>query len=345
MLLIHNVLFKTSHLIFLRKYILNNITEKYNFCTIFDSVYFAKGLALYYSLSRVCYFHLYIFTPDKQCITFFEREKLPNITVIDFTEVEKSELLEVKSKRNTAEYYWTIKSSCLEYLFNKFNLGLLTYVDTDTFFYSTPKPFFEELGNNSVLITPHNFSPKYGKEIKKGIYNAGFISFRNNEFGKKALDWWKDKCIEWCYIKKEDEKFGDQMYLNTLSKFDGVHTLKHRGALANWNVQQYKFLKANDSVIGITNTNEKFEVIFYHFHYLKFLKSGEVELGRKYLSKEVIDLFYKPYINFLLELAPFELQGLRSKSFSWKTPILFLKRKIEKTYNIIPVSDLRDISN
>ena len=323
---------------------MNYPAEKYNFCTIFDSAYLAKGLALYHSLSKVCDFHLYIFSPDEKCITSIKKKNLSNVTVIPFNVIETKELLAVKGVRTVGEYYWTIKATCVKHLFNTLKLNFVTYIDTDSFFYSSPKPFFEELGNKSVLIIPHNFSPKYFREIKNGKYNAGFISFKNDKPGLIALEWWNEKCIEWCFSKKEAGKFGDQMYLNQLAEFEGVHILKHRGALANWNVQQYTFNKRKDSLIGETESKNEFEVIFYHFHYLKFLNSYEVELGRKYLSKEVIHLFYKPYIEFLLELAPFKSQGSSVKTLSWKTPILFLKRKIEGTYNIIPLSEYKNFS-
>lgn len=323
---------------------MNSPAEKYNFCTIFDYAYFAKGLALYHSLSKVCDFHLYIFSPDDKCISAIQQENFPNVTVIPFKEVETKELLEIKDTRTIGEYYWTIKASCIKHLFRTRKLNFVTYIDADSFFYSSPKPFFEELGNKSVLIVPHNFSPQYIKEIKNGIFNAGFISFRNDELGLISLDWWNQKCIEWCFSKKEDGKFGDQMYLNELAKFEGVHSLEHRGALANWNVQQYRLKKNNESIIGETESKNKFEVIFYHFHYLKFLTTQEVELGRKYLSKEVLSLFYKPYIEILLKLAPIESQGISPKNFSWKTPIIFLKRKMEGTYNIFSLSEFKNFS-
>lgn len=323
---------------------MNSPAEKYNFCTIFDSAYFAKGLALYHSLSKVCDFHLYIFSPDEICISAIMKKNFSNVTIIPFNCVETKELLAVKESRTVGEYYWTIKATCIKHLFDTLKLNFVTYIDTDSFFYSSPKPLFDELENNSVLIIPHNFSPKYFKEMKNGIYNAGFISFRNDKPGLKALDWWNEKCIEWCFSKKEDGKFGDQMYLNELAEFEGVHTLKHRGALANWNVQQYNFRKTKDSIIGKAKSNEEFDVVFYHFHYLKFLNSNEVELGRKFLSDEVFTLFYKPYIEFLLELAPIELQGASTKKFSWKTPIIFLKRKIEGTYNIFSLTEFENFS-
>ncbi len=302
-------------------------------------------MALYYSLEKVCNFHLFIFSPDEKCINTIEDKKLPNVTLVPLKEVETKKLRSVKLERTAGEYYWTIKASCIKYLFDILKLEFVTYIDADSFFYSSPKPIFEELGDKSVLIVPHNFSPQYQKEIKNGIYNAGFISFRNDKLGVEALKWWNDQCIDWCFSKKEDGKFGDQMYLNSMSKFESVHTLKHKGALANWNVQQFNFKKSNTSIIGFSESNEEFKVLFYHFHYLKFLDSFEVELGRKFLSKEVIHLFYTPYIKFLLKLAPFESQGVSTKIFSWKTPVLFIKRKIEGTYNIIPVSNFTNFTD
>jgi hypothetical protein len=312
--------------------------EIYKFCTIFDSNYYTKGLALYYSLEKVCKFQLYIFTPDEKCYNLLVGKNLPNAKLIRLSEIEDDELKKIKTIRDIAEYFWTIKASCINYLFEKYNFDLVTYVDADIYFYYSPAVIFDEMGENSVLITPHNFSPQYKNEIKNGIYNAGFITFRNDTNGLSALNWWNIKCREWCYKKKENGKFGDQMYLNELSKSPGVHSLSHKGALANWNVQQFQFRYSEEKITVSTITGEKFDVIFFHFHYLKFLSSKEVELGRKYISPEVYSIFYKPYIKYLLEFAPFEMQGAVNKNFSWKTPILYLFRKLRNTYNIIPIN-------
>ena len=314
----------------------------YKFCTIFDSGYYTKGLALYYSLEKVCDFQLYIFTPDEKCYNLLAEKKLSRATLIRLSEIEDDELRKLKSIRDVAEYFWTIKASCINYLFEKYDLELVSYIDADIYFYSSPALIFDEMGKNSVLITPHNFSPKYQHEIKNGIYNAGFISFRNDNNGLSALNWWNKKCREWCYKKKENGKFGDQMYLNELSKSPGVHSLLHKGTLANWNVQQFQFENSDGKVTGFTNNGERFDLIFFHFHYLKFLKSREVELGRKYISHELFTIFYKPYIQYLLGLAPFDLQGAVNKPYSWKTPILYILRKLKNTYNIIPLAKVME---
>lgn len=319
---------------------MNNQAQIYKFCTIFDSGYYAKGLALYYSLEKYCEFQLYIFTPDKECYELLKHKNLSKAVIINLSEIEDDELKKIKELRDVAEYFWTIKASCIRFLFQKYNLDLVSYLDADIFFYSSPAPIFNEMGNNSVLITPHNFSPQYRNEIKNGIFNAGFISFRNDESGNRLLNWWDGKCRDWCFRKKEDGKFGDQMYLNDLSEYEFVHILKHKGTLANWNVQQFDFDISDGKIQGITDKNSRFDVIFFHFHYLKFLDSKEVELGRKYISSEVYDIFYKPYIKYLLTLASFEKQGVVKKTVSWKTPIIYIYRKLNNTYNIIPLEKL-----
>jgi hypothetical protein len=314
----------------------------YKFCTIFDSSYFTKGLALYYSLEKVCDFQLYIFTPDEKCFNLLMNKKLSKAIIVRLNEVEDKELKQIKRDRDVGEYFWTIKASCINYLFEKYKLDFVTYADADIFFYSSPLPFFQEMGDNSVLITPHNFSQEYKSELKNGIYNAGFISFKNDTVGLTALNWWDTRCREWCFKKKEDGKFGDQMYLNELSTFEGVHTLKHKGAIANWNVQQFDYQINNGKITAKTKSGELFDVVFFHFHYLKFLSSYEVELGRKIISSKVFEMFYKPYIKYLLDLAPFEMQGAVKKQFNWKTPLLFLLGKLKGTYNIIPIAVVKE---
>lgn len=318
----------------------------YNFCTLFDSNYLSRGIALYRSLEKHCEnFHLYIFAFDSRTFQILKKMSLEKATVISLSEFEDEELLKVKPTRSVAEYCWTSTSSTILYVLENFNVDNCTYVDADVFFYSSPKPIFDELGNKSILITEHRYSPQYNKELKAGKYCVQFVTFRKDENGMKALKWWRDRCLEWCYARYEDGKFGDQLYLDDWTeRFEGVHVLQHLGGgLAAWNVQQYNFKVMNDKIIGIEKLSSKeFEVIFYHFHYLKFFKDGKIELGRRTLSKNVLNIFYKNYIKLLDEIkndllrndSSFDPHGSTENKFTWKTPLLFLYRKFSGVYNI-----------
>ncbi|MEJ5263065.1 MAG: glycosyl transferase [Ignavibacterium sp.] len=318
----------------------------YNFCTLFDSNYLSRGIALYLSLKKHCdNFHLYIFAFDKRTFQILEKMSLEKATVIPLSEFEDEDLLKVKPTRSVAEYCWTSTSSTILYVLENFNVDNCTYVDADVFFYSSPKPIFDELGNKSILITEHRYSPQYNKELKAGKYCVQFVTFRKDENGMKALRWWRDRCLEWCYARYEDGKFGDQLYLDDWTeRFEGVHVLQHLGGgLAAWNVQQYNFRIVNDKIIGTEKLSGKeFEVIFYHFHYLKFFSDGKIELGRRTLSRNVLNIFYRNYIKLLDEIkndllkydSSFDPHGSTINKFTWKTPLLFLYRKFSGVYNI-----------
>lgn len=324
----------------------------YNFCTLFDSNYLSRGIALYRSLEKHCNnFHLYIFAFDTKSYNVLKKLNLVKATVIPLSEFEDEKLLQVKPSRSVAEYCWTSTSSTILYVLENFGVDNCTYVDADVFFYSSPEPIFQELGDKSILITEHRYSPQYNKELKAGKYCVQFVTFRNDENGLKALRWWRDRCLEWCYARYEDGKFGDQLYLDDWTeRFQGVHVMQHLGGgLAAWNVQQYEFQKVEEKILGKENsTGQEFDVIFYHFHYLKFFNDGKVELGRRKLSKQVINIFYKDYIKLLDDISSeikkydssMEPNGTIIRKFNWKTPLLYIYRKIYGVYNIFDKSKL-----
>lgn len=276
----------------------------YNFCTLFDSNYLTRGIAMYESLKRHCNdFHLFIFAFDDKAYNILNKLALEKISVISSKEFENERLLTVKPTRTKAEYCWTCTPSTILYIFDNYKIDNCTYIDADLFFYNSPKVIFDEMAEKSVLITEHRYTKNYDRSAIAGKYCVQFITFKNDIIGTKVLKWWCDACIEWCYDRYEDGKFGDQKYLDDwTSRFDGVHVLQHLGAgLAPWNIQQYKISKIYDNQLFLI-TKEKqiiFEVIFYHFHYVRFYKNNLVDLGWFALNKQIVKLFYTNYINEL----------------------------------------------
>jgi hypothetical protein len=323
----------------------------YNFCTLFDSNYLSRGLALYESLEKVCSdFHLYIFAFDDRSASILNGLGLSHATIISLKDFEDEELLKVKPGRSVAEYCWTSTSSTILYVLEKYKTDSCTYLDADMYFYHSPKPIFDELGNNSVLITEHRYTPMYDKSKKSGKYCVQFVTFKNDENGLTALKWWRERCLEWCYARLEDGKFGDQMYLDDwTTRFKGVHVMQHfGGGLAAWNVQQYNFYERNGNILAKEiKSGDEFEVIFYHFHYLRFIDNNLLELGRRLLSDDVKNIFYKPYVKELQRLkkeinsidGAFDPHGSTKYKLSWKTPLLFVWRKIRSTYNIFKLNE------
>lgn len=322
----------------------------YNFCTLFDSNYLSRGLTLYRSLEKECEsFHLFIFAFDEKSFHVLNRLHLRHATIISLKEFEDPELLGVKPSRSRAEYCWTSTSSTILYVIRKYGVDQCTYLDADMMFFASPKPLFDEMEKKSILITEHRYSPQYNKESLSGKYCVQFVSFKNDGQGLTALQWWRDRCIEWCYARHEDGKFGDQQYLDDwMTRFSGVHELQHLGGgMAAWNVQQYDVFKKNDTLWGRERVSgNEFPVIFYHFHYLRFLKPDRIELGRRTLTDNILEQIYAPYVREL-ELSAalirtiddsFDPHGTGEDTFTWKTPLLFLYRTMKGVYHIYPRS-------
>ncbi|HJQ75041.1 MAG TPA: class I SAM-dependent methyltransferase [Gaiellaceae bacterium] len=244
------------------------------FCTLFDLNYLPRGLVLYRSLERHCDdFRLRVFCMDAETKELLDRLALPRLTAIGLDELEAHdrELLAVKPTRTQVEYCWTATPAVCAYaLETEPDLDAITYLDADLMFFRDPAPIWQELGDDSVLIVPHRYAPRWqAHEETSGIYNVEFMTFRRDERGLEALHWWRDRCLEWCYFRVEDGKMGDQKYLDDWpDRFAGVHVLEHPGGgLAPWNVERYELACRNGSILV-----DDRELVFYHYHSLRLYR-------------------------------------------------------------------------
>jgi hypothetical protein len=114
-----------------------------------------------------------------------------------------------------------------------------------------------------------------------------------------VLDKWRKQCIEWCYARYEDGKFGDQKYLDEWPlAYDNTHTLQHEGGgIAPWNLGNYRFYIDNCLIKGIVRkTGSEFDLVFYHFQYVKFLENKFFDIGWYHISSYIKNLLYQPYL-------------------------------------------------
>ncbi|OGI20893.1 MAG: glycosyl transferase [Candidatus Melainabacteria bacterium RIFOXYA12_FULL_32_12] len=313
------------------------------FCTLFNLRFLPQGLALHESLKKHCNdFHLYIFAFDDKCYKILKNLNLEYTSIISLSEFEDEELLRVKPTRTLGEYCWTCTSSTILYVLEKYKLDHCTYIDADLYFYSSPDALLNELGDKSVLITEHRFSPNYLQSKSFGKYCVQFITFKNDDNGLEVLKWWRNACIEWCYAKLEDGKFGDQKYLDDwTTRFDGIHELQHMGGgVAPWNVQQYSISKKHNKIyIKQNNQNIKFEVIFYHFHTVKFNEINHITNKSWYkIPKKVEKLIYEPYIKHLRRISK-QINSIEVIKPPYKVPspweIREIQRNIKRKFYII----------
>lgn len=268
------------------------------FCTLFDSFYLAKAVALHRSLLRHCPdVHLTAFCFDEQARELLAELDLPHLTTVALGELEALDpgLAGTKSSRSRGEYCWTATPALPRAMFAlRPELQEVTYVDADLWFYSDPEPLFAELGDASVLITEHRYPREYRHHEIRGHFNVQFLVFRRDAHGLQALDWWHERCLEWCYARLEDGRFGDQKYLDDWpQRFAGVHVLRHRGGgVAPWNVVGHEL---RETPAGVTVDGDP--LVFFHFHQVRMLDHGYDWRAAGYLvPAQAKRLIYDPYL-------------------------------------------------
>lgn len=272
-----------------------------SFCTLFNTTYLSRGLAMYQSLEKHCNnFHLYIFAFDTHCFEVLNDLNLSYATIIRLKEFENERLLAVKSERTAGEYCWTCASSTIKFCLETFELENCTYIDADLLFFNDPAVLIAEMGTKSVLITEHRYTPCHDQSANSGKYCVQFMTFKHTTAGMEVLNWWIDACLDWCFDRFEDGKFGDQKYLDDWqSRFSTVHVLQHLGGgVAPWNVQQYSFKASADGVRGEEMlTGKEFDLIFYHYHGFHYTGINCYSLSKEFykLSRNPVEHIYRPY--------------------------------------------------
>jgi len=192
---------------------------------------------------------------------------------------------------------------------------------------------------DSVSLIEHRYTPKYNQTKTSGIYCVQFMTFKNSFNGIKILNWWREKCNDWCYARFEDGKFGDQKYLDDWTdRFSGVRVLEHLGGgVAPWNVQQYDL------------SDEKFKLIFYHFHNYKFINKERVDFGSYKLRQKDVDILYRPYTRHLKAIeekiklidGQNDYNGIDYNDIAhWKAILLKLMRRVNGTYNVFNLNQI-----
>jgi len=242
-----------------------------HFCTYFDHRYLPQALALTESLRRHCpAFRLWALCLDDAAFDAVQALALTELSPIALGDFERGDapLAAAKRNRSTVEYYFTCTPSLPLYVFrNDPAIDAVTYLDADLFFFSDPQPLFDEIAGSSVAIIPHRFPAANAARFERyGIFNVGWLTFRRTAAGLACLEWWRERCLEWCFDREEPSRFADQKYLDDWpSRFEDVHVVQHKGAnVASWNLANYAIAVSDGHVVV-----DDAPLVFFHFHHFK----------------------------------------------------------------------------
>ena len=144
------------------------------------------------------------------------------------------------------------------------------------FLFGDPSAMYRALGEEDILIVDHRWTRFPHLNDSHGTYNVGVPTFRRTMNSLACLRWWRERCLEWCFYRAEDGRFGDQKYLDEWStRFERVRVIEHAGVgLAPWNVANYRVSQRDGRLFGGSDP-----VICYHFHGLKVINRWLYEPG------------------------------------------------------------------
>jgi len=260
-----------------------------HYVTLFDSLFLPQGLSLHSSLERHAgSYTLWVLCMDDEAKVVLEKLNKPNIKTIALSEVETPELLAVKIDRTMGEYCWTLTPLTPKIVFERDrSIQRVTYLDADLYFLKDITPIFQEFETSckAILITEHGYAPEYDMSATHGQFCVQFMSFIRNR-SEPIRAYWEERCINWCFNRSENGKFGDQKYLDRWpDEFsDLVHVLQHQEwALAPWNATRFPY-----------NSGK-----FYHFHALRILDKNHLYTGTYPLPNPLVNNVYIPYFESL----------------------------------------------
>lgn len=213
-----------------------------------------------------------ILSLDEESDNLLKNYNHENLTILNYKKFASDKIKKLKNNRTTVEFCWTCKSYLISYIFTNFlNIEWAIYIDSDSCIFGKLDTFIPNEISYSVLLTPHRSTQIYfNSQIEKsGIYNAGFIGFRNDPNGINVLNWWLNNCSISCSSIVTNNVYGDQLYLNQIPQlFDFVYIHHHLGInSAPWNITDKIITKRND--LYYINDDQ---LLHYHFQGFEFIK-------------------------------------------------------------------------
>jgi len=279
-----------------------------HYCCYFDHRYLPRGLAMIRSLRRVePEAEVWVLCLSDAAHRGLSRLNEPGVHLLALADVEDGDapLLCAKTDgRSLVEYYFTLTPSLVHHVMARTG-EMVTYLDSDLYFFAGLRPIYDEMGDSSVLIIPHRFVPAMRHLERFGRYNVGWLSFRNDAAGRACLEWWRDRSNEWCsdVVDEAGKRYCEQRYLDGFAEnFPGVHVLAHPGAnLAPWNVAGHR-LDLREGKVLVDGR----ELLFFHFHGLRRIGARRFfaihwEYGGP-MTRLMRAHVYKPYLAELLAI-------------------------------------------
>lgn len=251
------------------------------FCTCLGPADLTRGLALHHSLMlHAGAFELVILCMDEKVESDLGRRSLPQVRLLSLVELTElyPALATARTDRTAREFTLTCQPWLMQHLLSGIPSGeLLTSLEPEMFFFSSPLPVENEIGAASIAIVPHLFPPALTQE-RHGKFNTGWVSLRHDAMGEACVVDWSDRCARECFGNSRGSLHAAQKLLDDWPiRFPGTKIVTHPGvAVSPRNIADRAFTIAGQGIqVGAD------PLICFHFQ-------GLSHLGRQLYDPDLI---------------------------------------------------------
>lgn len=276
-----------------------------DFCTYFDSAYLEKAVVCRHTLMRQSVARMFVLCLDENVEKTVLGWKESVVIRLSDIEAYRPSLLAIKATRQPKEYFATITPILPQFVFDRFGVRTLFYTDADIAFWSPAEEIEDQLGDHSLLVTPHENPVAHAA----GRFNVGILGYKDDPACRSFLKWWEGKCMEWCEWRAlPDGRCADQGYLSVLhsqpSRFAGVVTNPSPGInLGPWNLALHHTEKRDGRILLDCRHN----LVCYHYHGYKDVSGQCVNDTGWEVSPWNMEHIYLPYHELILRAQKGEL--------------------------------------
>jgi len=200
----------------------------------------------------------------------FDLNSFKPCNVIEISELSIPSFGEFTQRYTVIELNCAVKSFAAQYFFRQYAPDILLYIDSDTLIFNRLSMVESYLIKSNIVITPHyttplpedDLLPRERDILRSGLYNAGFIGFRNCAETHRFLSWWSGHMLTECHYNFEEGMGVDQNWLNWVPLFfEGVTLANDPGLnVAYWNLHERTISEKE----GIYWVNEQYPLLFLH---------------------------------------------------------------------------------
>lgn len=271
-------------------------------CTMVDEDYLCFGIALHDSIrEHAPEWTIHAVCLDDTSLSVLRELSLAGLEPIPFEELEEAEpgiavAREVCSKNEAA---WMSKPFALQRALSGTTdrPDAITWLDADSMCFASIDPLLNELADGSILLAPQDVPPAFHQiEEQTGALMSGLLTFRNDDQGWRALEWWAARCLYGgCPRAADEHRFGDQKYLQDLPRlFTGVQITQNPSLyLAPSNIEGHE---VGASPAGPLVDGQP--LILYQYTGFRLLRSGgyETSFPPWRVSDRERELLYEPFL-------------------------------------------------